>query len=150
MGAAASSAVYPRRHTETQDMRGYAQGSSDTGSTYVLPRILGNGSPLLDGYDFDPRTSTYYPQASIHDHMAYGKVQRRGSSRRSNNEYDQDDELVAADGNSPRRSRSLRNTITSLRRRLSRSSRNGAAANSSTDITPSSAMDDAVATASVH
>ncbi|KAJ2087140.1 GTPase activating protein (GAP) for Rho1p [Coemansia sp. RSA 986] len=166
------SAAYSRHHPKHQDQRGYvamhrggtqsSSGGGDAGGTYVLPSIISNKSPLLDGYEFDPRSSGYYQHSysSVHDQqqqLVYDKIQQRGSSRRSTiiDDHDQDDELVATDmsggvssGNSPRRSRSLRNTITSLRRRLSRSSRNGAA-NSSPDVTPSG-MDETVAAASVH
>ncbi|KAJ2741711.1 GTPase activating protein (GAP) for Rho1p [Coemansia sp. BCRC 34301] len=110
-------------------------------SSYVLPSIS-NGSPLLSGFEFGSGERS--PPGSQQYMTIYGRV-RRQSTRRSIVNDSELEEFVEVTGsvasNSPRRSRSLRNTITSLRRKLSRSSRNGAAHSSSPDMSPTGVDD---------
>ncbi|KAJ2852118.1 GTPase activating protein (GAP) for Rho1p [Coemansia brasiliensis] len=103
---------------------------------FVLPNIS-NGSPLLPaGMEFDSPTVPAHPQTPYR--RSRMNVQQSVASWKG----DDEEELS---GNSPRRSRSLRNTITSLRRKLSKSSRNGAVNGSS----PDTSMEEAPTT-SVH
>ncbi|KAJ1747478.1 GTPase activating protein (GAP) for Rho1p [Coemansia sp. RSA 1821] len=103
---------------------------------FVLPNI-NNGSPLLPaGMDFDSPTVPTQPQTPYR--RSRMNVQQSVASWKG----DDEEELS---GNSPRRSRSLRNTITSLRRKLSKSSRNGVVTGSS----PDASMEEAPTT-SVH
>ncbi|KAJ2363728.1 GTPase activating protein (GAP) for Rho1p, partial [Coemansia sp. RSA 2611] len=107
---------------------------------FVLPTI-GNGSPLLSSLEFDSPTAPSHPQTP------------RRRSRVNASHYHARESAVSKPGepeedvgtNSPRRSRSLRNTITSLRRKLSKSSRNGAVGGS-----PDTSMEESAPTASVH
>ncbi|KAJ2451217.1 GTPase activating protein (GAP) for Rho1p [Coemansia sp. RSA 2336] len=104
---------------------------------FVLPSIS-NGSPLLSGaMDFDSPTVPTHPQTPYR--RSRMNVQQSVASWKG----DDEEELS---GNSPRRSRSLRNTITSLRRKLSKSSRNGAVTGSS----PDTSMEEAPTTSVVH
>ncbi|KAJ2298797.1 GTPase activating protein (GAP) for Rho1p [Coemansia sp. RSA 353] len=101
--------------------------------TYVLPAIS-NGSPLLTGMEFDSPTAPSQPQTPYRRSRMYHEA--------TSLVRDDDD---ASGTNSPRRSRSLRNTITSLRRKLSKSSRNGAPNGS-----PDASIEETAPTASVH
>ncbi|KAJ2865186.1 GTPase activating protein (GAP) for Rho1p [Coemansia aciculifera] len=113
---------------------------------YVLPSIS-NGSPLLSGFEFGSGERS--PPVSQQYTTMQGRGRRQSTRRSIVNDGDCDDSVDVTGSvasNSPRRSRSLRNTITSLRRKLSRSSRSGAAANahsSSPDMSPT-AMDDSM------
>ncbi|KAJ2754386.1 GTPase activating protein (GAP) for Rho1p [Coemansia pectinata] len=113
---------------------------------YVLPSIS-NGSPLLSGFEFGSGERS--PPVSQQYMTMQGRGRRQSTRRSIVNDGDFDDSVDVTGSvasNSPRRSRSLRNTITSLRRKLSRSSRSGAAANahsSSPDMSPT-AMDDSM------
>ncbi|KAJ1822834.1 GTPase activating protein (GAP) for Rho1p [Coemansia sp. RSA 2598] len=93
----------------------------DVDESFVLPDIS-NGSPLLSGFEFGASRESIYQQLQLQQ----GSNTSRRLSRRSatNNDNFAEDEMFV-EGNSPRRSRSLRNTITSLRRKLSKSSRGG-------------------------
>ncbi|KAJ2500356.1 GTPase activating protein (GAP) for Rho1p [Coemansia sp. RSA 1972] len=101
--------------------------------TYVLPAIS-NGSPLLAGMEFDSPTAPSLPQTPYRRSRMYHEA--------TSAVRDDDD---ASGTNSPRRSRSLRNTITSLRRKLSKSSRSGAPSGS-----PDASIEETAPTASVH
>ncbi|KAJ2689347.1 GTPase activating protein (GAP) for Rho1p [Coemansia spiralis] len=120
-------------------------------SDYVLPSIS-NGSPLLSGFEFGSGERS--PPVSQQYMTMQGRGRRQSTRRSIVNDCEHDDSFDVAGSvasNSPRRSRSLRNTITSLRRKLSRSSRSGAVANahnSSPDMSPT-AMDDSMI-AAVH
>ncbi|KAJ2081620.1 GTPase activating protein (GAP) for Rho1p [Coemansia sp. RSA 988] len=126
------------------------------GDTFVLPSIS-NGSPLLTGFEFgSPEMSGHSRQSRVHglSRELYPHPQSAQSNTPAapSDQGTNDNDLAGSNvelstSNTPRRSRSLRNTITSLRRKMSRSSRNGTAGGS--DATPAS-MEEAVQTASVH
>ncbi|KAJ2391662.1 hypothetical protein GGI05_002881 [Coemansia sp. RSA 2603] len=110
--------------------------------TFVLPDIS-NGSPLMPGLEFGASRESIYQQMQLQG-SGGGSSGARRLSRRSPvaQEHHAGDDDNVLEGNSPRRSRSLRNTITSLRRKLSKSSRGGSqhnhhTSNSSPDVTPS-------------
>ncbi|KAJ2795997.1 hypothetical protein H4R20_005688, partial [Coemansia guatemalensis] len=126
------------------------------GDAFVLPSIS-NGSPLLTGFEFgSPEMSSHSRQSRAHglSRELYHQPQpaQPNTPAVTSDQGTNDNDLAGSNAelsnsNSPRRSRSLRNTITSLRRKMSRSSRNGAAGGS--DATPAS-MEEPVQTASVH
>ncbi|KAJ2711327.1 GTPase activating protein (GAP) for Rho1p, partial [Coemansia spiralis] len=120
-----------------------ARGPSDA-DAFVLPSI-GSGSPLMPAFGFDGRDFGSPPQQQARPYDAGREHRLAQQLLPSADDGDGDDGAggSASAANSPRRSRSLRNTITSLRRKLSRSSR------SSADVTPAS-LDDHAPTASVH
>ncbi|KAJ1723402.1 GTPase activating protein (GAP) for Rho1p [Coemansia erecta] len=145
-------------HSQTAGYIGDGESSSSNGNFYrrpgtapqpedgsfVLPDI-NNGSPLMPGLEFGASRESIYQQMQLQGSGSGGGGGGGGRrlSRRSPvaHEHAVDDDAVH-EGNSPRRSRSLRNTITSLRRKLSKSSRGGSqhnhhTSNSSPDVTPS-------------
>ncbi|KAJ2491881.1 GTPase activating protein (GAP) for Rho1p [Coemansia sp. RSA 2050] len=151
--------VFERGSGSSDGRRFYAMhrlAGSDTrvdgqASDYILPSIS-NGSPLLSGFEFGSGERS--PPVSQQYMTVQGRGRRQSTRRSIVNDCEHDDSFDVSGSiasNSPRRSRSLRNTITSLRRKLSRSSRSGAVANahnSSPDMSPA-AMDDSMV-AAVH
>ncbi|KAJ2768489.1 GTPase activating protein (GAP) for Rho1p [Coemansia nantahalensis] len=125
-----------------------AAAGAETGSeadAYVLPSI-GGGSPLMPAFGFDARDMGSPAKHQLARPYDAGREHRLAQQLIAPaDEGDTDDAATGntSAANSPRRSRSLRNTITSLRRKLSRSSRNSA------DVTPA-AVDDHAPTTSVH
>ncbi|KAJ1731097.1 GTPase activating protein (GAP) for Rho1p [Coemansia biformis] len=133
--------IVHRRYSRAGGLPG---GEGNGANAFVLPSI-GGGSPLLPSFGFESRDLGSPPQVRPPERSREHRLAQQHAAG-----WDGDDGDDAAGGsacasasNSPRRSRSLRNTITSLRRRLSRSSRNSA------DVTPAS-MDEHAPTASVH
>ncbi|KAJ2722376.1 GTPase activating protein (GAP) for Rho1p [Coemansia sp. Benny D115] len=143
-GSGGSSSIYATHRLADSDSR-IALERRGTTDTFVLPDIS-NGSPLMSSFEFGGTRDSIHQQMQMQQH---GIIRSRGNSRRSANETAAmttaggtagaaaGGEDGAALGNSPRRSRSLRNTITSLKRKMSRSSRTGGAhSSSSPDMAP--------------
>ncbi|KAJ1933090.1 hypothetical protein FBU59_006153, partial [Linderina macrospora] len=105
----------PRQRSTTRD-------TDEHSSDYdMLPHIHGQ-SPIMMEFGFDGTTSSASPpRRQLARHLP---AQRMPSVVMEGSE---DASEGSAGGNRPRRSRSLKNTITSLRRRLSKSSKNGGA-----------------------
>lgn len=119
-------------------------GRQRTSNAYVLPDIT-NGSPLMSG-GFGGLGGEGSPP-SVKLHRGNSLRRKRPTDMAGDEEYDEGEDMLVVEtgmGNGPRRSRSLRNTITSLRRRLSKSSRNGGGSDMSQQ--PSIQGDEAVQT----
>ncbi|KAI7824479.1 hypothetical protein BX661DRAFT_185381 [Kickxella alabastrina] len=138
LGTGSSNQMYSMQRMADSDSRIAERGRDD----YGLPDISSTGSPLMPaGYELGAasRDSIYmqlqHPQNTS---GGGGDGWPRGMSRK---ELTDDELYVEGNGGSPRRSRSLRNTITSLRRRLSKSSRNGSGAGAGAGGNPESSLD---------